>query len=194
MDYAAAMKTILVAALSATLFTTTACGKKTEGDKAKPTEGGGKSGGGAAAPAVKLEWKKVGGLGVEMEVPADANIDDNTAGAGAPAATIWASPTTFLSGDSGPDDLDMIKDTMDETKADIQKEAGTEFKGFTKEEKLEGGWHLEWDANSITGNTVFGVSLRLTVDGRPWDCGTNAGSKEEREKVVKMCKSLRKAS
>jgi len=186
------MKTFIVAALSLTLATT-ACGKKTEagGDNAaKPSEGGGAK---AAAAAETWEWKKAGGLGVEVEVPADANIDDNTAGAGAPAATIWASPTTFLNGDSGPDDLDMIKDTLEEAKADIQKDAG-KFKAFSKDEKTATGWYLEWDADSITGSVIYGIAVRTVIDGKPWDCGTNASSKEEREKAARICKSLRKAS
>lgn len=186
------MKTLIVAMFSLTLVSTTACGKKSDGDKAKPTEGGGKAGGGGA-PAVKMEYKKVGNLGIEMEVPSDANIDDNSAGAGAPSATIWATPTTFVSGDSGPDDLDSVSDTFEDAKAAAQKDAG-KFGAFTKEEKTEGGWHLEWDADSITGSKVFGISIHTTIDGKPWECGTNAGSKEEREKVVQMCKSLRKAS
>lgn len=182
------MKTLIVAALSLTLFTT-ACGKKSDGDKAKATEGGGKEGGGGkAAPPAKLEYKKIASLGLEVEVPSDANVDDNTANAGFPSATIWASPTIFLMGG------DMIPSDFDKAKADIQKDPNP-FKSFTKEDKTEGGWHLEYELESMMDKAVlYGVSIRQTIDGKVYDCGTNSSSKEEREKTIKICKSVRKAS
>ena len=93
------MRTQLATVLFVTLMVVTAaCGKKKE-------EGGTGAGGttaekpaaAAAAPA-KLSFKKLGSMGLEAEVPDDANIDDTTKGAGFPSVTIYASPTTFVSG------------------------------------------------------------------------------------------------
>ena len=181
------MKTLtLVAALSLTLVTT-ACGKKTEGDgKAKPTEGGGKSGGGTATPA-KLEYKKIASLGLEVEVPAGSNIDDNTATAGFPSATLWAPGALFLMGG------DMIPSSYDAAKAQAQKETDG-FKAFSKDEKTDAGWHLEYEGeSSMDKSVIYGFSIRAAYDGKAFDCSTNAHSKEEREAAIKICKSVRKA-
>ncbi|MBK9031413.1 MAG: hypothetical protein IPL61_08760 [Myxococcales bacterium] len=189
------MKTTIALATLATLtLTAAACGKKKDdaaGSSAKPAEGGGK----AAAPA-KLSYKKVGATGLEAEVPDDANVDDNSASAGFPSATIWATPTTFLTGAFSGDDWGMIKATFEESKTGIEKDAAMvgKLKGFTKEEKTADGWQFEWEATSMTDSPVFGIQIRLVIDGKAWDCGTNAGSPAERETAIKICKSVRKAS
>ena len=182
------MKTLtLIAALSLTLVTT-ACGKKTDGDKAKATEGGGKTGGGGGAAPAKLEYKKIASLGLEVEVPADANIDDNTATAGFPSATLWAPSALFLMGG------EMIPSTYDAAKAQAQKETDN-FKAFSKDEKSDAGWHLEFEGvSNIDKSVIYGFSIRASYDGKAFDCSTNANSKEEREAAIKICKSVRKAS
>jgi hypothetical protein len=184
----ATMKTLtltLAAALSLTLATA-ACGKKADDPKAKPTEGGGKAGG-AAAPA-KVEWKKIASLGLEVEVPADATIDDNTATAGFPSATLWAPGSLFLQGG------DMIPSSYESSKAQAQKEMDG-FKAFSKDEKTDAGWHLEYEGEStMDKSTVYGFTLRLSFDGKAFDCSSNKNSKEERDAAVKVCKSIRKAS
>ena len=43
------------------------------------------------------------------------------------------------------------------------------------------------------GKELFGVSVRRTLGGAPWDCGTNASSKDELAKAEKLCLSLRAA-
>jgi hypothetical protein len=157
-----------------------ACGSKKEGDatSGKGTEG--------AAPA-KLVWKKVGALGLEAEVPEDANIDDNTKGAGYPTATIWSSPTTFV---SGAGDMSDLKPTIEETKTRLGKD--NKDAKFTKEEKTADGWVLQYDAKSITGDPLSGISVRRTIGDKQWDCGTNAKA-DELPKVLKLCQSLRAA-
>src|SRR5687768_4495174 len=110
------------------------------GSKKKEGEGGG-GGGGETKPAeAKLEFKKLGGLPLEAEVPSDANIDDTSKGAGYPSVTIYASPTTFVSGGGEMSDL---KPTLEETKARMEKEPGNKFKKWGKEEKTADGWVLE---------------------------------------------------
>ena len=192
------MKTSTLAfiTLASLSLVATGCGKKKDGaaESGKPAEGG-KAAAPAAAPA-KLEYKKIGATGLEAEVPADANVDDNSASAGFPSATIWATPTTFLTGAFSKDDWGMIKATFEESKAAVEKDAAMtgKMKGFTKEEKSADGWQLEWEATSMTDSPVYGIQIRLNVDGKAWDCGTNAGSPAERETAIKICKSVRKAS
>ena len=64
------MKTTAIAFTLAALTLTTACGKKKDGDataSGKPAEGAKAA---AAAPAAKLEYKKIGATGLEVEAPA----------------------------------------------------------------------------------------------------------------------------
>lgn len=186
------MKILSLSTIAALSLSLAACGGKKDeagGGTAKPAEG---KGGAAAAPAVKLEYKKLGATGLEAEVPADANVDDNTASAGFPSATIWASPTTFLMGQIAADDYGMIKQSYEATKEQVQKEAGT-FKAFTKDEKTADGWHLEWTAESM-GDQVTGILIRRVIDGKAWDCSTNSSQgAADLAKVAKICMSVRKA-
>jgi hypothetical protein len=176
----------LVAALSI-LATTAACKK----DEAKAGDKAAAKSGDQAAPTAKPQWMKLGALGIEAEVPADATVDDNTSGAGFPAATIWTTPTTFVFGGG---DLSPVKADLDGAKAEIQKDPNP-FKSFTKEEKTATGWRLEYELESmIDKKPVYGVQIRTTIDGVPYDCGSNTGSTAERDNVIKICSSLRKAS
>jgi hypothetical protein len=178
--------TILVGALA--LTTTVACKAKEGGDTSgkdpaatKTTE---------VAPA-KTTWKKLGALGIEAEVAEDANIDDNTSGAGYPAATLWTSPTMFVSGGGDASDL---KPTMEETKTQLGKDPN-KLKAFTKEEKTADGWILELTRDEMAqpGHELLAVSVRRTINGKPWDCGSNVSTKAELEAVKKVCQSLRAA-
>jgi hypothetical protein len=192
------MKTVSIALIALTSLTlgTTACKKKDEAATggAKPSEGD-KAGGGKVAPPAKLSYQKIGATGLEVEVAADATIDDTSASAGFPSATIYSSPTTFLSGAFSADDWGMIKATFEESKAGIIHDAGADkMKPFTKEEKTADGWQFEWEAAGMSGSPVYGIQIRMVVAGKAWDCGTNASSPAERETAIKVCKSVRKAS
>lgn len=188
------MKRTVLPALFATLAllaTTAACKKKQDGDAAAGDKSAAKATDtGAAAPApAKLAWKKLGGLGLEAEVPADAEVTDNTAGAGFPSATIYASPTTFV---SGAGDMSDLKATIEETKTELAKDPN-KLDSWTKEEKTADGWILEGKRTSMMGEPLFAISIRRTIDGKPYDCGTNASSEAEREAAKKLCESLRAA-
>ena len=145
----------------------------------------------AAAPAAKLAFKKLGSLPLEAEVPDDANIDDTSKGAGYPSVSIYASPTTFV---QGAGDMSDLKPTIEATKTQLGKDPN-KLKAFTKEEKTADGWILELtrEAMSEPGRELYGVSVRRTLAGAPWDCGTNASSKDELAKAEKLCLSLRPA-
>lgn len=187
-----AIKTLSVVTLASLSLTAAACKKDEakEGGSAKPAAGD-KGGGKGAAPAPKVEYKKVGGLGLEIEVPADVTIDDNTSGAGFPMATVWTWPTLFV---QGPGDLSPVKPDLDGAKAEIQKDPNP-FKTFTKEEKTDTGWHLEFELESMLDKKpVYGVQIRTTIDGQPYDCGSNTSSPAERDAVIAFCRTLRRAS
>lgn len=179
--------------LSSTLFVSllvlaTACSKK-EGDAKGGTADKKAVSGETAAPAAKLAFMKLGGLGLEAEIPEGAEVTDNTGGAGFPSVTIYATPTTFVSGQG---DMSDVKPTIEETKAQLEKDPN-KLKSWTKEEKTGDGWMLEGERESMTGNKLFAISVRKTIDGKPWDCGTNASSEAERETAKKLCNSLRAA-
>jgi hypothetical protein len=188
LDEAGAMRSFTMMLL---VLAAAACGSKDDnkgggGGASKTTDKADKP---AAPPAAKLSWKKLGGLGLEAEVPEDANIDDNTKGAGFPTATIWASPTMFV---HGTGDMSDLKPTIDDTKKQLAKDPN-KLKSFTKEEKTADGWVLLLAREAMTGGELLGISVRRTIDGKPFDCGTNARTEDERAKVLKICQSLRAA-
>ena len=142
-----------------------------------------------AAPA-KLAWKKLGDLGLEASVPDDANIEDKSKSAGFPAVTVWATPTTFING-AGDDSLSA--QTFDKAKEEIQKDPNP-FKQFTKAETTPDGWRLEYELESMVDKKpVYGFKVRFKIDGKPYECGSNGDSTAERDNVIKLCTSIRKA-
>jgi len=181
------MRTMLVSSLWFVLAVTSACNKKEEAAGSASSNKAAEPAA-AAAPA-KLAWKKLGALGLEAEVPESADVDDTTSGAGFPSVTIYASPTTFVSG-SG--ELSDLKPTLEETKAQLEKDPN-KLTGWTKEEKTEDGWLLEGTRQSMMGDTLYAISVRRTIDGKPYDCGTNASTEAERERAKALCLSLRAA-
>lgn len=167
------------------VLSTTACGKSDKDAQAfgKAIEEAAQK---ATAPA-KLAFKKIGALGIEAEMPDDAKVDDNSASSGYPSATIWAAPTTFV---SGAGDMSDLKPTIEETKARMQKEEKS--LAPTKEEKTADGWVIEMTGKSMMGDAMIAVSVRRTIDGKPFDCGSNVSSKDEAARVTKLCQSIRK--
>jgi len=172
-------KLCLFAALT---LATAACGKSDSSSaKAKPAEGES-----AAAPA-KLSFQKLGSMGLEAEVPEGANIDDTSKGAGYPSVTIYASPTTFV---SGAGDMSDLKPSLEETKARLVKEEKSLKPG--REDKTADGWIIEMKGKSMTGDEIVAVSVRRTLGGKPFDCSSNV-KQDEVAKLEKLCASLRAA-
>jgi hypothetical protein len=157
-----------------------ACGKKSDSPGAadKPSSD--------EPPAAKLAFHKLGALGIEAEVPADANIEDNTKGAGFPAATIYASPTFFV---SGAGDMSDQKPTVEATQAQLVKEEKS-LKPKRADNTAD-GWIIEMTGTSM-GDPITSVSVRRTIDGKPFDCHSNV-KPDEVAKLEKMCQSIRAA-
>lgn len=150
-----------------------------------------------AAPAAAPVWKKVPSMGIEVQVAPDADVQDNTKTAGFPSSTIYSTdgtPTTFIFGAKDPADSMALSKDFDTTKARVQKEMNG-FKSFTKEDKTADGFTLLYSGASMSdpNSSLYGVTIRSTAAGLTLDCQTNAPSEAEREKTIKLCKSIRAA-
>jgi len=176
------------------LAASTAACKKTDDAKANPATKGIEA---PAKPAAAPAWKKVASMGIEVQVPADADVQDNTATAGFPSSTIYftdGTPTTFIMGAKDLNDSLTLSKDLDSTKVRIQKEMNG-FKAFTKEEKTGDGFVLRYSGASMTDpkEALYGVTIRSSVAGLTLDCETNASSEAEIAKTVAVCKTIRAA-
>ncbi|HEY1559127.1 MAG TPA: hypothetical protein VGF94_30105 [Kofleriaceae bacterium] len=172
------LKTLLAISL-----TVIACGKSKEGAPA------GDQPAAATKPAeAKLAAKQLGSLPLQADIPDDANVEDTTKGAGYPSATIYASPTFFVNGGG---DMSDLKPTIDDSKTALAKTVN-DFKAWTRADKTADGWILEGNGQSMVDNKpLLAVWVRRTIGGAPYDCGTNADTKEQIAKVLAECQSLR---
>ncbi len=178
--------------LALALALTAACGKK--GDD----KGGGAAAKTADKPAAAPVWKKIASIGIEVEVPPDADVQDNTASAGFPTSTIYSAdaPTTFIFGAANLDESIAVSKDFDGTKARIQKEHNG-FKAFTKEDKAADGvgFELRYSGADMfeKDKTLYGITYRTKVGDMVLDCTTNASTDVEIEQTAKICKSIRAA-
>lgn len=181
-------KFLLLAALAVSL---PACGgdaaKKTDAKvDAKKGEPDAKKADDAKPAPAALAFKKVDPLPLEIEVPTDATVSD--ASGDAPGASV-------MSGDwmiNIATTTEAYPSDMAGAKKDI--EMAGKVKSYTKEAALDGGgWHLEWEATSITGNNVFGVEVRKIIDGKSYQCARNDPNQANRDAIAKACLSLKKA-
>ncbi|MGE0401593.1 MAG: hypothetical protein AB7T06_33135 [Kofleriaceae bacterium] len=144
-------------------------------------------------------WKKIASLGIEVEVAPDADVQDNTASAGFPAATIYSmdgTPTTFIFGGKTLDESIAISKDLESTKTRLQKD-NDGFKGFSKEEKAADGvgFELRYSAAGVIDKdeTLYGILIRSNVGELTLDCKTNASSEAEIEMTARLCTSIRAA-
>lgn len=141
-----------------------------------------------SAPA-KMTYKKVGTLGVEIEVAEDTNIDDKTKTAMFPTATVWGASSFFITKENEM----MWNSSVEKIKKEIEGEINP-FKKFTKEEAVEGGIHLEYQLESMVDQKpIYGFTIRRTIGGAKYDCSSNLSSEALRANIVKRCLSLRAA-
>lgn len=158
---------------------------KVDAKKAEPAADAKKTDDAKPAPAA-VAFKKVDPLPLEIEVPADATVMD--ASADAPGASVMSGEWMIniaTTTEAYPKD-------MAGAKKDI--EMATKVKSFTKEAALDGGgWHLEYEGASITGNNVYGVEVRKVIDGKGYSCSRNDPNQANRDAIAKACLSLKKA-
>lgn len=197
------MKSIVTVAFVATAaLSIVGCKSKTEGKSETKTAAKGTEGESAAAkPAAPAKaaakvWKKVASMNIEVEVAADADVQDNTASSGFPSSTIYSldgTPTTFIFGATNLDESLALSKDFESTKARLQKETNG-FGKFTKEENKGEGFVLEFDGkNMIDNKPTYGVAIRSKVGNLVVECSTNADSETGRAAATALCNSIRAA-
>lgn len=130
---------------------------------------------------------KLAPLALTMDVPADATIMD--ASADAPGAMVstntWAVNVSTVT-EAYPSDFAAAKKSIE---GDPNK-----FKAFTKQEEIEGGWHLEFELTSMMDQSpLYGVEVRKTIDGKQYSCSRNDRDVANRDAIAKACLTLKKA-
>jgi hypothetical protein len=130
---------------------------------------------------------KLAPLALTMDVPADATIMD--ASADAPGAMVstntWAVTVSTVT-EAYPSDFAAAKKSIE---GDANK-----FKEFTKQEEIEGGWHLEFQLTSMMDQSpLYGVEVRKTIDGKQYSCARNDRDVANRDAIAKACLTLKKA-
>lgn len=141
--------------------------------------------GGEAGPA--MVFKKLDGLPLEIEVPADAKVAE--ASADAPAATVSAGEVSIV-----------VATTTGAFAADfagarkLVEGDPNKLKEITLEEEFEGGWHLEYELAGMNDQApLYGVEVRKTIDGAGYQCGRVDRSAVNRDAVARACLTLKKA-
>jgi len=132
-------------------------------------------------------FMKLPPLPLEMELPSDATVMDSTVDApGVMVSTnTWAINLSTVT-EAYPSDFAAAKKSIE---GDPNK-----FKAFTKEEEIEGGWHLEFELSSMMDQSpLYGVEIRKTIDGKQYSCSRNDRDVANRDAVAKACQTLRKA-
>ncbi|MBI3072500.1 MAG: hypothetical protein HYY84_10330 [Deltaproteobacteria bacterium] len=143
-----------------------------------------------AEPA-KPAFLAVPKLGVQIEVPADAKVNDG------------AGDSVMIMSDSQPDCVVMlskvnpdIADKFEKVVAEIKnaKMGHGPLKAMTKEENQpNGNWKIEWTSTSdITKKDLFGVQHRVVLAGTLYDCARKTNTAAGQACVARACSSLKK--
>ena len=155
-------------------LTTTACKKKEEGATGsadKAAEGKAAEG---KAGAVQLPK-----LGLQLDVPGEAKVDDAIGGEG-----------HMLMGEGiGAMQVEVAKtpQTIDEAKSDAEMYTPKNL----KTETLPDGWALTFDNTGSMGANYF-VQVRRDIGGKTYTCSTTGSQPGQAAAVLAACKSLRK--
>ena len=144
----------------------------------------------ATAPSAKgpapLEWKKLDKMGLQIRVPADAEVVDMTADAPnvkltSLACNVYVSTVT-----------EAYTADFDKAVAEVEQDPGVKFKSFTKKEKTATGWHFEFQADGmIDPKPLHGVQIRSRIGDKSFECGDKAESAEKAQCTVEACLSLK---
>jgi hypothetical protein len=149
-----------------------------EGGASKPADK-------ATAPAAPT-WVAIPHMGLAVEMPGAGEVSDTSADA--PNASVSAGNTTVRVSTV----TEAYPSSYEAARGQIEKEANP-FKKFTKEEQTEGGWHLEYELESMMDKApLYGVQIRSTIDGKQYECGSNERDQAARDAIAKACASLKK--
>ena len=140
-----------------------------------------------APKAAAMAPMKLPPLALQMDLPSDASVMDATVD----APGVMVSTNTFAINlstvtEAYPSDFAAAKKGIE---GDPNK-----FKAFTKQEEIEGGWHLEFELTSMMDQSpLYGVEIRKTIEGKQYSCSRNDRDVANRDAVAKACLTLRKA-
>lgn len=140
-----------------------------------------------APKAAAVAPMKLAPLPLQMDLPSDATVMDTSAD----APNVMVSTNTYgilvsTVTEAYPSDFAAAKKGIE---GDPNK-----FKAFTKQEEIEGGWHLEFELTSMMDQSpLYGVEIRKTIDGKQYSCARNDRDAANRDAIAKACQTLRKA-
>ncbi len=145
----------------------------------KPAEEGAPAAGGVAV-------KSLDKLGLKITVPADITFEDSSMDS--PAMTAVSNSEFSLSVVQA--DTGVYAETMEAQKKELALDPN-KVKKFTKAEKLQGGWVLEWEAEDFMEHKpLYGVNVQKTIGGKPYQCARNTPTKSVADAISAACQSL----
>ncbi len=119
------------------------------------------------AKAAAMAPMKLLPLALQMDLPSDASVMDATVDApGVMVSTNATAINLSTVTEAYPSDFAAAKKSIE---GDPNK-----FKAFTKQEEIEGGWHLEFELTSMMDQSpLYGVEIRKTIEGKQYSCSRN---------------------
>ncbi len=183
----------LLLALSASVLTTAACGKKTDktgaaaGSSATATGGTPAAGAPATPPkaAAAVGDKKLPGLGITAQLPADATVDEQKMDAGGIQATIsYGEMSNFF--------IENVGDMSDSYDATLKHAEAKEFK--VQEKAADNTtWKLHYLFADMMEPTkmVNGVAVRTKIGDKLYDCGSRGLTDAQAAELLKICTTLK---
>ena len=174
-------------ALLLCLAVTTACKKKDSGSAtgsaaAKPASGDQTAKAPAAPAAVKPT--KLAQVGVTVDLPAGAQIDEQKMDAGGVQATIsYGDMPNFF--------IENVNDMSDNADAVEKHSEAKDWKLQTK--NPDGTFTLEWTKPDMVDATklTFNVATRTKVGDKQIDCGSNGLTEAQASELLKVCASIK---
>lgn len=136
-------------------------------------------GGGAAAKPAEAKSTKLAKLGLQIDIPGEADVSDGMSEGG-----------QMLTGaDFGAMEVAPAKtpQTVDEAKSDAEMYTPKNL----KTEKLADGWVISFDNTGSMGANYF-ATVRRDIGGKTYTCSTTTNEASRQAAVIAACKSLRK--
>lgn len=135
-----------------------------------------------ASDGPELVSKELEDLGLQADLPEDAEIEEGIGGDGVQINTRQFPPLHISHpGDFDPTELeDGIEDA----------EMHDRFEEIVHEEELEDGWVMGYLTEDVTGDPEYQIVGYRELAGEEYDCTGFFNSEEELETVIEACKSL----
>jgi hypothetical protein len=139
----------------------------------------------AGAPAA-TSFMLIEGLGIEIQVPAGAEIMDSGANYMVSAHTPQCTLLVGKVGDMSPS----YESTLNAIKGGM---AGGELKEIFEETRTEDGWVINYSTKSMMDPdaTRYGINVRVKAGDHHFDCSRVANDQAHSACVLEACKSIR---